>query len=305
MQKQDMSSIGDIYGVIYESGPGAKDLKGYKPEIQKGGTEGVDGYNTIDNSSDCGCSEDEERRLDKSCWKRHHKEGTKMKGGVSVNNCVENEEEEDSTFKKKNSQKIVESEKNTSQTLNNFMSRKSVFDKLYNQVIKENWGMSEDAEDVDALGLGDATPDSDLEDDFGGEEKEEGKEGKVTFTLDRATAEKLLDVIGAAMGMEHDESEGEDEMGGEDEGLDFGSEDEYDTEEDEEVEGSSILSDKNFGKLQGRDNTVGKKPKASSAKAKSDINDEDTTNNFDTTVNYASGSNNKVGNLKQASDFFK
>jgi len=40
-------------------------------------------------------SEDEERRLDKSCWKGYHKEGTKLKGGVRVNNCVKNEDAED------------------------------------------------------------------------------------------------------------------------------------------------------------------------------------------------------------------
>ena len=35
-------------------------------------------------------SEDEERRLDPKCWKGYHKEGTKLKGGVRVNNCVKN-----------------------------------------------------------------------------------------------------------------------------------------------------------------------------------------------------------------------
>jgi len=35
-------------------------------------------------------SENEERRLDSSCWKGYHKQGTKLKGGVRVNNCVKN-----------------------------------------------------------------------------------------------------------------------------------------------------------------------------------------------------------------------
>lgn len=34
----------------------------------------------------------EKRRLDSKCWKGYHKEGTKMKGGKRVNNCVEDEE---------------------------------------------------------------------------------------------------------------------------------------------------------------------------------------------------------------------
>ena len=31
------------------------------------------------------------QRLDPKCWKGKHKEGTKIKGGVRVNNCVPNE----------------------------------------------------------------------------------------------------------------------------------------------------------------------------------------------------------------------
>ena len=31
------------------------------------------------------------QRLDPKCWKNKHKEGTKIKGGVRVNNCVPNE----------------------------------------------------------------------------------------------------------------------------------------------------------------------------------------------------------------------
>lgn len=34
--------------------------------------------------------ENEERRLDPKCWKGYHKQGTKLKGGVRVNNCVKN-----------------------------------------------------------------------------------------------------------------------------------------------------------------------------------------------------------------------
>lgn len=35
------------------------------------------------------------QRLDKSCWKGKHKEGTKIKGGTRVNNCVPNESVEE------------------------------------------------------------------------------------------------------------------------------------------------------------------------------------------------------------------
>ena len=35
--------------------------------------------------------DEEKQRLDPKCWTGKHKEGTKMKGGVRVNNCVPNE----------------------------------------------------------------------------------------------------------------------------------------------------------------------------------------------------------------------
>ena len=38
-----------------------------------------------------GMAESVKQRLDKSCWKGYHKAGTKIKGGVRVNNCVPNE----------------------------------------------------------------------------------------------------------------------------------------------------------------------------------------------------------------------
>lgn len=36
------------------------------------------------------------QRLDAKCWKGKHKEGTKIKGGIRVNNCVPNESVEES-----------------------------------------------------------------------------------------------------------------------------------------------------------------------------------------------------------------
>jgi hypothetical protein len=35
------------------------------------------------------------QRLDPKCWKGKHKEGTKIKGGIRVNNCVPNENVEE------------------------------------------------------------------------------------------------------------------------------------------------------------------------------------------------------------------
>ena len=44
-------------------------------------------------------SEDEERRIDKSCWSGYHKQGTKLKDGVRVNNCVKNSEDAEDIHK--------------------------------------------------------------------------------------------------------------------------------------------------------------------------------------------------------------
>jgi hypothetical protein len=44
-----------------------------------------------DLEQDIGIEESVKQRLDKSCWAGYHKAGTKIKGGVRVNNCVANE----------------------------------------------------------------------------------------------------------------------------------------------------------------------------------------------------------------------
>lgn len=39
--------------------------------------------------------EGEESRIDPKCWKGYHKQGTKLKGGVRVNNCVKSQNDEE------------------------------------------------------------------------------------------------------------------------------------------------------------------------------------------------------------------
>ena len=94
--------------------------------------------------------------------------------------------------------------------LNNFMANKSVFDRLYAKVmVNENFGEVEEMDNLDALGLDDATPDSELDTD----EVDADGEEEVTITLDKATAEKLCDLLKAACGEEEvaDEVEGDTE----------------------------------------------------------------------------------------------
>jgi hypothetical protein len=129
------------------------------------------------------------------------------------------------------------------------MSNKSLFEKLFEEVMEN---------DEAALGIdsGDSTEDMGGE-DMGGEDMgdEDMGDEEVTLTMDKATAEKLMDLLSAALGGGHDE-EGEspeDEFGGSEEGAgegeDFGGgmgdeaaededEDEDAEEEEEDEEGS-------------------------------------------------------------------
>lgn len=82
--------------------------------------------------------------------------------------------------------------------LNKYMANKSIFDELYAKVINEDFGM-EEVDDLDALGIEDATPDEDLADE--GDDAEE----EVTITLDKELAKALHDVLMAAIGEDDDD----------------------------------------------------------------------------------------------------
>lgn len=124
--------------------------------------------------------------------------------------------------------------------LNKYMANKSIFDKLYAKVINEDFGM-EEVDDLDALGIDDATPDDEIADDegddMGGDE--------ITITLDKEMAKALHDVLMAAMGEdddvdEFDEVEPDDEFDSE--------EDTGDYEEDNEGEPTAFNTHYNDGK---------------------------------------------------------
>lgn len=61
------------------------DLNRLHKEIDEIKDKPIEGYRAPSNRS-----ENEERRIDPKCWKGYHKQGTKLKGGVRVNNCVKN-----------------------------------------------------------------------------------------------------------------------------------------------------------------------------------------------------------------------
>jgi hypothetical protein len=159
---------------------------------------------------------------------------------------------------KESEETIKESIKIAKASINNFMRKKSIFDKLYENVMGQPEGgmpmgsEMDDANELDALGI-----------EGEGEGMEETGE-EVTFTLDRDTAQKLIDVLQAAIG-------GEEEGG-------FGDE-EGDTElEDDMEEGEPEEAEEGFW----------------------DEDEEDLgADNLSKEINY--GKNNKVGNLKTQS----
>lgn len=291
MKKGDSVQIGDIYGKmlntvkynIKESKTAFGEFKGEKKKD-------ADGYNEpLDDEEDV-CGEEDEEETKKGKFELFKKGKKKTKGSDDE----DSDEDSDDNLK--------ESKKDSREKVNTFMS-KSVFDKLYSKVLKENFG-EEDGNDIDALGLDGSTPDSDLDDDFGGEDEfGEGEGDTVTFTLDRATAQTLIDVLQGSLGEE--EGGGEDEFGGDD--LDFGDGegDDMDYEEDEE-EGTKVAPDKKQA-FQSKSNKVSGHPAPKSGKASTDVTDETGTKDGAPPIAALQGKSNQVpkSTLKKATDYFK
>ena len=183
----------------------------------------------------------------------------------------DNEAEEDEEF-------LKEHEKIARDGLNNFMSKTSVFDKLYNKVmVSENFG--EDAEDmteIEALGI--------ETDDDGGDD------GDVTVSIPKDVAEHLHRALEAILG------------GGE-EAIDVEVDEDENTfgfEEDEEAvdAGSTLNHTVNMG--HGSKNKVGKlKPAGGAVMKDGGGYGVDAGSTLNHTVDM--GKNNKVGNTKLGS----
>lgn len=111
------------------------------------------------------------------------------------------------------------------------MKKLTAFDRLYKRAINEDFddlaGGGAGSPEGDAMGdMGGGMPGDESGDDFGDEMGGEGDE--VSFTLDRATAEKLHEVLGQVLGGGSEDGLGDD-MGDEGDG-----DDEYSEYEDED-----------------------------------------------------------------------
>ena len=229
MSKNTLQNLGRIYGnmlnnikVVEEktlptkAGPGAKELndKG-AADLQPGGPS------------------------EKGGFKPAAIDAHKMKGNKETNidkkKLTAEEEEEE------NIQKINQA------AINNFMS-KSIFDKLYDKVLSENFDMGEDAEtmELDALGIDAEGGEGEGEDEgLGGDE--------VTITLSKDLAQKLHDVLMGVLGGEEDMGEDEGLGGEEDMGEEGGL---GGMEEDEETMGTALHGAKVPSEFHGKDNKV-------------------------------------------------
>lgn len=128
--------------------------------------------------------------------------------------------------------KLTYSEKTSTNFLNNNMSNKSLFDTLFEDVMNDPASpLGGDMGPEDTLSLGDEMG------GMGGMEDEGGDE--VTITIPRDVAERLHDILMAAMGSEEPEMEIEDEDLGD--GEDFGDED-MDAESDMEDEDEELFA---------------------------------------------------------------
>ena len=313
-KKKDLNSLGDIYGnilngvknnILRESK--VKQEIGEAP-LQKGGPQETAGYmpskvdrrkmskkeldDNLYNIKDLSEEDEETAKKAKKSKKDYDKDGV-----------VEAPEEEYKGSKDKAIKTALQKENNketrkiAQESLNKFMSKKSVFDKLYENVMFG--GEQDETQELNSLGLDDATPDEEL-----------GSEGEdeVTITLDRDTAMKLYEILGACCG---EAGEGEDEMGGEgDDEMGGEGEDEFggnDYDEDEENLGGASTFSKTVD--HGKNNKVGNlKPVGGSAS--SDVtdkvgNDGDHGHALVNAKQPNMGKSNKVGNLKTGQGAFQ
>jgi hypothetical protein len=340
-------TLGDIYGqmlkgvqVVQESAQEninkskktpkqSKNAFSVPNPLQDGGPQEKGGYHKALNDNYDDCQEDEERKYDnlekmKEKLKNPNlsdKERKSIEDAIKkMEHGMQGEEAEERIHK--------ESKKIARARLNTFMTKKSTFDKLFESVMGGAFDDQEDAQEVDALGLGDAPTDDEFGDDeFGGEEDQ------VTFTLDRATAQKLHDVLmGVLDGGMEDEGDDLDF----DEGDDFGGDDEMDEDNEEEDDDFSYDEDEERGtfptdkvgndgtvgakdgkgggqqhKLQGRSNKVNGRPQPKGQKTKvvgtTDKvgNDGDYGHALHGAKQPDMGKQNKVSDIRQAEDFFR
>ena len=175
---------------------------------------------------------------------------------------------------------LKEHEKIARDGLNNFMSKTSVFDKLYNKVmVNENFGEDqEDITDIEALGI---------ETDEDG-----GDEGEVTITISKECCKEIHAACEKALGVSDDEPD-----------EDFEAEVAYEEDEEAIDAGSELHHNVNMGT--GGSNKVGNLKPKGAAKDKAASGTVDPGSELHHKVNMGTGGSNKVGNLQSGQGAFE
>ncbi len=277
-KKKDLKALGDVYSklgeevVVSEKNDmiiGDKDISVGEAPLADGGI-----------TKDCGCEEPKEVK------------GTKAPG-------VEND-----TPKGELAGKPEEDEENAAEALetasdgiNKYMAKKSAFDELFAKVISEDFGM-EEQDDLNALGIEDATPDAEL----GEEGDDDASEEEVTITLDKDMCQKLCDILKAACGEEDADEAADEDVADELEATD-------DDTPEEDNEGAPTAFNTHYD--DGKSNKVGhaegpgqpkvqaanKVEKPAAGHGDTDGKPQAHGDHFD------DGKNNKVGNLSHGDAF--
>jgi len=270
-KKKDLKSLGDVYSNLGEEAA-------VVAESKDNGTVG-------DEKASIGEAELEDGGIPKDAECEDPNE-------VKVEDSIEQvDPEEDNEGEEENEESSENSLEIAKEGLNNFMAKKSVFDQLFDKVmVNENYPEMEEMDDLGALGLDDATPDSELETD-----EVEGGEEEVTITLDKALAEQLCDILKAACGEEEGDDAGEDdlemdvELGGEEAGP----------EEDNEGAPQAFTTSYNDGKSNkvGNQTGLGGEGKGSADGGKS-------AHQKAHSAAVKDGKSNKVGNLAAGKSAF-
>ena len=281
--KDKKDNIYNIKGYTYGDGNDPGDCDGPDPT---GPTYGQVAY-----SGNVGPEEDEEgidpkadlnkdgdlSPYEKKRGKAIQKSMAKSKKKKSSDEEHEDKNEEDEEF-------LAEHEKIARDGLNNFMSKTSVFDKLYNKVmVNENFGEdAEDITDIEALGI-----ETDVVDDVPEE---------ITVSIPGELAQTLCDILQTAIAQQDTEVD-----------IDVDVEEVTDTEFEEDAEtarqktygGNKGDHPRRFNKKTGRKSEVRDYEEDEEAVMKDGGGyGIDAGSTLKHTVDYGHGGKNKVGNLK-------
>jgi hypothetical protein len=269
--KDKKDNIYNIKGYSYGDGNDPVDCQEPKPT---GPT-----YGQVATTGAVGPEEDEEDKVKNKKKADLNKDGKLSEYEKARGKAIEDAMDDD---KKEEDEEILgEHEKIAQDGLNNFMSKPSVFDKLYNKVmVNENFGEFEDAEDmseIEALGI--------ETDDDGGDG------GDLTVTILKDVAEKLHEVLMAAMGGDDEPDE------------DFEAPVSYEEDEEAVDPGSELHHTVDMG--HGGKNKVGNLKTKGAAKAKAATGAVDPGSELHHNVNMGTGGSNKVGDLKTGQGAFE